>query len=87
MGEVLKVMLRKRRWWLSLLVKIEGDTLNTQHGSTDPFKPRTDVSLVLYRPYLQQRCTVHPRHPACAQLNGANFPIGADRSESLFASS
>ena len=44
-----------------------GDLLNTQHANTDPYTPRTDESLALCHPHLQQRCSVHPQHPACAQ--------------------
>ena len=54
--------------------------------NTDPFKPRTDESLALCHLYLQQRCRVHPHHPACVQQNGENFPIGADPSGSFFTS-
>ena len=59
-------------------------TRNTRN--TDPFKPRTDESLALCHPCLQQCCCVHSHHPACAQQNGENFPIGADPSGSFFAS-
>ena len=50
----------RRRW--SLFVKIEGDPLNTQHAQHRP-KTRTDESLAPCYPYLQQRCSVHPRYP------------------------
>ena len=36
--------------------------------------PRTDESLALCHPYLKQSCSVHPRHPACAQQNGGELP-------------
>ena len=81
------VVVVRRRWWF-LLVKIEGDPLSTRNTrNTDPVKPRTDESLALCHPWLQQRCSVHPHHPACAQQNGQPFPIGADPSGSFFASS
>ena len=64
-----------RRRLLSLLVKIEGDPLNTQHAQHRS-KPRADESLALCHPYLQQRCSFHSHHPACAQQDGENFPIG-----------
>ena len=63
----------------------------TRARNTGPFKPRTDESLALCHPYTA--CTVAatvafcPHHPACAQQNGENFPIGEDPSESSFASS
>ena len=59
-------------------------TRNTRN--TDPFKRRSDESLALFLPYLQQRCSVHPHHPACTQQGGENLPIGADPSGSCFAS-
>ena len=60
-------------------------TRNTRN--TDPFKPRTDESLALCHPYLQQRCSIHPHHPACAHQNGENYPMGADPSGSILTSS
>ena len=41
----------------------------------------------LYSLHCGSRCSVHPRHPACAQQNGENFPIGADPSGSFVVSS
>ena len=62
---------RGRGW--SLLVKIQGSPLTRQHAQHRP-KPRFDESLALYHPYLQQQCSVHPRHPACAQHSAENCP-------------
>ncbi len=43
-GVVVEVFRRRSWWWWSLLAKIEGDPLNTQHAQNRP-KPRTDESL------------------------------------------
>ena len=41
----------------------------------------------LYSLHCGSHCSVHPRHPACAQQNGENSPIGADPSGSFVVSS
>ena len=74
---------QRMRW--SLLVEIERNPLNTQHAQHG-LKPRFDAILALCHSHLGQLCNVHPRHPACAQQSGKNFPIGAKPSGSLSVS-
>jgi hypothetical protein len=57
--------------------EMEGEqaTRATPTQTTDRLEPS--------HPYLQQHCSVHPHHPASAQQDGENFPIGADPSGSF----
>ena len=67
----------------------ENRGVSAQHATraTPTRSSHEPMSLALCHPYPQLCCSVHPHHPACAQQNGENFPIGADPSGSFFASS